>query len=90
MCRNDSRVFRSAHACRNDSRVYLDLRGCADSAHGYDILCVQYCNLLALYVHALALFCPTFNAIDNLLTWGPHVDSIQVLSREVYADARCK
>ncbi len=41
----------------------LDLRARADSAHGYVILCAQYCNLLARCVHALALFCPTFKAI---------------------------
>ncbi len=39
--------------------------GRADSAHGFIILCAQYCNLLARCVHALALFCPTFNAIGE-------------------------
>ncbi len=61
-----ARVFRSARAYRNYSRVCLDLRGRADSAHGFVILCTQYCNLLARCVHALALFCPTFNAIEGV------------------------
>ncbi len=53
-------MFRSARAC-------LDLRGRTDSAHGYVILCAQCCKSLARCVHALAMFCPTFNAIRVIL-----------------------
>ncbi len=45
----------------------LELRRRAYSAHGYVILCAQYCNSLARCVHALALFCLTFNAIVKLI-----------------------
>ncbi len=58
-------MFIYARACRNYSRVCLDLRGRADSAHGYDILCAQYFNSLALCVYVLAMFCPVFNAIPD-------------------------
>ncbi len=66
---------KSLCACRNYLLGCLDLRVRAYSARGFVILCAQYCNPLARCVHALALFCPTFNTMNCVIKIAHHMES---------------